>query len=184
MRGPQPQVLVDPAGQVAQTTAEDAELLIGDALQEVPVVADDDQRAGPGVQQVLHGRQHVGVQVVGRLVEDQHVGLFQQDQEQLQPALLPTGQVLHGGGQLGTGEAETFQQLAGAEFLCLGTGSERVGGGEPAEHDPYGLVEMLGELLHTLGERGDLHRLAVLDPAFGRLDRPVDQPQQRRLPDK
>ncbi len=41
----QPQVLVDPAGQVAQVTVEDRVLLVGDALQEVPVVADDEERA-------------------------------------------------------------------------------------------------------------------------------------------
>ena len=56
-------------------------LLIGDALEKIPVVTDDDEGAGPRVEQVFHRGEHVGVEVVGRLVEDQHVGLGEQDQE-------------------------------------------------------------------------------------------------------
>lgn len=96
-----------------QPSAEDPVLLVGDPLQEIPVVAHHDQRAGPRIEQILHGGEHVGVQVVGRLVEDQHVGLCQQDQQQLQATLLSAGEVLDRCRQLGTGEAETFQQLPG-----------------------------------------------------------------------
>ena len=98
--GRQPQVLVDAAGQVPQPAVEDRVLLVGDALEEVPVVRDDDQGARPGVEQVLDGGEHVGVDVVGRLVEQQHVGLGEQDEHQLQPALLPAGEVADRRGEL------------------------------------------------------------------------------------
>ena len=49
--------------------------MLGRAFQEVPVVTDHDQRAGPAVEQVLELGQRLDVQIVGRLVEQQHVGL-------------------------------------------------------------------------------------------------------------
>ncbi len=135
---PQPQVLVDAAGQVPQPAVEDRVLLVGDPLDEVPVVRDDDQGAGPGVEQILERGEHVGVQVVGRLVEDQHVGLVQQDQQQLQPPALAAGEVLDRGGQLTGREAQPLQQLARGEFLGLGTGSDGVVGPQPLDDDPDG----------------------------------------------
>ena len=58
-------------------TADQCELLVGDALQQVPVVADDDQRARPRVEQILHDGEHIGVEVVAGLVHDEHVRLIQ-----------------------------------------------------------------------------------------------------------
>ena len=66
---------------------------VGDgALEEGPVVAHHDQGAGPVVEEVLEGPQRVEVEVVGRLVEQQHVGPLGQDEQQLQPAPLAAGQ--------------------------------------------------------------------------------------------
>ena len=53
--------------------AEKRVLVIGDTLEKVAVVGDDDERAGPRVEQVFHGGEHVGVEIVGRLIQDQHV---------------------------------------------------------------------------------------------------------------
>ena len=111
--GPQPQVLVDAAGQVPQASVEHGELVIGDAFDQVAVVRDDQQRAGPGVEEVLDRREHVGVEVVGGLVEDQHVRLGEQHDQQLQATLLAAGQVAHRSRELTLGEAEPLQQLAG-----------------------------------------------------------------------
>ena len=88
------EVLVDAAGQVHQpAVAEHAVHRVGDPLDQVPVVAGHDHRAGPGVEQVLQRGQGVGVQVVGRLVEQQHVGLAGEQPQHLQPAPLAAGQV-------------------------------------------------------------------------------------------
>ena len=74
---------------------------------------------GQRVEQVLHRGEHVGVEVVRRLVEDQHVRLLEQDQQQLQPALLPAGEVLHRRRELRAREAHALEQLPGRELLRL-----------------------------------------------------------------
>ena len=86
---------------------------------QVAVVRDDEQRARPRVEQVLQRGEHVGVEVVGRLVEDQHVGLVEQDEQQLQPPLLPAGQVLDRCRELRGGEPEPLEQLPRRELLAL-----------------------------------------------------------------
>ena len=92
--GAEAEVLVDAAGQVAQAAvAEQRDLVVGDPLEEVPVVGDDDEGAGPAVEDVLEGGQRVDVEVVGRLVEDEHVRLGHQQAQQLQPPPLPARQV-------------------------------------------------------------------------------------------
>src|ERR1019366_1099793 len=67
--------------------------MVGYAFEEVAVVADHDQRPRPPIEQVFQLGQRVHIQVVGRLVEEQHVRLIHQDRQQLQPAPLPAGQL-------------------------------------------------------------------------------------------
>ena len=55
-------------------------------------MADHDQRAGPVVEEVLERPQRVEVEVVGGLVEQQHVGRLAQHEHQLQPAALAARQ--------------------------------------------------------------------------------------------
>src|SRR5690606_41514107 len=45
----------------------------GDPVEEPAVVADDDRAAGEGGERVLQGPQGIDVEVVGRLVEQEHV---------------------------------------------------------------------------------------------------------------
>ena len=63
-----PQVLVDAPGQVAQVAVEDRILLVGDPFEQIAVVGDHDEGSGPGVEQILGGREHVDVHIVGGLV--------------------------------------------------------------------------------------------------------------------
>ena len=65
-------------------------LVVGHALHEIAVVRDQKQRTGPSVEQVFHLREHVGVQIVTRLVQDEHVRLVKQDEHQRKTTLLPT----------------------------------------------------------------------------------------------
>ena len=107
------EVLVDTAGQhrdlaVAQQRPDG----VGDALEEVAVVGDDDEGAGPAVEEVLEHVEGLDVEVVGGLVEQQHVGLGEQQPQQLEPAPLATGQVAEPGGELVAGEAEPLQQAS------------------------------------------------------------------------
>ena len=116
-RGPVGEILLDAAGQqVAAPAAGERIGDVGDPFEEVPVVGDDDQRARPAVQVVLDHGQRVDVEVVGRLVEQQHVRLVEQQPQELQPAPLAAGQVGHPRGQLVAGEAEVLQQGVGADL--------------------------------------------------------------------
>jgi len=65
---------------MAYLAAEQGKLLIGDALQQVPVVGYDNQRARPSIEQILHDGEHIGVQIVAGLVHDEHVRLVEQDE--------------------------------------------------------------------------------------------------------
>ena len=177
----QTQVLVHAARKVAQASVEDRELLVGDALEEVPVVAHDQQGARPRVEQILDRGEHVGVEIVGRLVEDQHVGLVEEHEQQLQTALLPTGEVLDRRRELRRVEAEPLEQLSGRQFLRLGSSPHRVRGAQPRDHDAHRLAAHVLELVEALGEGLDLHRRAALHAADGRLDGAGDESEQRRL---
>ena len=104
---------------MAQSVVEDRVLLIGDALQEVSVVGDDDESARPGVEEVLHRGEHVRVDVVRRLVEDDDIGFGHEQHQKLEPALLSTGEFLDPGRQMFLCEAEAFEQLSRSEVLAL-----------------------------------------------------------------
>ena len=86
------QVLLDPTGQMAERAVNDGVLLVGDALNQVPIVRHNQQRARPRVEDVLQGGQHIGIDVVGRLVQNHDIGLVKQDEQNLQPAFLPARQ--------------------------------------------------------------------------------------------
>ena len=75
LRGAQLQVLLDAAGQEGELAADQRQHVVSDPLQEVPVMADRHHRARPPVQQVLQLGEGLDVQVVGRLVQQQDVGL-------------------------------------------------------------------------------------------------------------
>jgi hypothetical protein len=110
-RGPALEVLVDPAGQHRDLpVAEERPDGVGHPLEEVAVVRDHDERARPAVEEVLEDVEGLDVEVVGRLVEEQHVGLGQQQPQQLEAAPLATGQVAEPRGQPVAGEAEPLQQ--------------------------------------------------------------------------
>ena len=82
------EILVDASRHMANLAVYERELVVADAVHEVAVVRDEQDRPRPGVEQVLEQHEHVGVEVVARLVEQQHVGLVEQDEHELQPAPL------------------------------------------------------------------------------------------------
>ena len=156
------EVLVHAARQGADlAVAQERHLVVGDALQQVAVVADHHERARPAVQDVFDGGEGVGVEVVGGLVEHQHVRLPHQQAQQLEAAAFATGEVLDRGPLLLVGEAKLLHELAGGEFLAAD-----VEGALFALDDlDHAQVRDVVELLDFLGQhRGD-HRLAALDLA-------------------
>ena len=69
----------------------------------------DYEGPGPRVQQILQCSEHLGVDVVGRLIEDEDVGLTEQDQQQLEPTFLSTRELTDSGLEVSGLEAESFQ---------------------------------------------------------------------------
>ena len=67
---------------------------LGDVVEEVPVVGDGQDGAGVRRQVVLQPLHRLGVEVVGGLVEQQQVGLLEQQLAQRDAAALTTGEVV------------------------------------------------------------------------------------------
>ena len=83
-------------------------------------MGDDDQRARPAVEIVLDHRQRVDVEVVGRLVEQQHVRLVEQQPQELQPTALAAGQIVQRRGELVPGEPEVLEQRRRTDLMAAG----------------------------------------------------------------
>ena len=64
-----------------------------DAVEEVPVVGDDDDDAGEVVEIVLEHLESLDIEIVRRLIEDQDIRGAHQDLEKAEPALLPAGEL-------------------------------------------------------------------------------------------
>ena len=110
--------------------------------------------------------------------QDEHVGLGQQQAQELQPPPLATGQVADAGLLARPGEAEPLGQRAGADLLVAEPGVladvlDRL------DHPPVGHLVQLADLLGQVGHR---HRLAHLAQAAAERDVTVDRPHQGRLP--
>ena len=119
VRGPPAEVLVDAARQHRDlAVAEQRPHRVGDPLEEVAVVGDDDEGAGPAVEEVLEDVEGVDVEVVGGLVEQQHVGLGHQQPQQLEASPLAAGQVADPRGEPVAGEAEPLEQRAGGDLAA------------------------------------------------------------------
>ena len=131
---------------MAQLAVDKGELVVGDALHEVAVVRDQKQRAGPAVQQILHHGQHIGVQIVSRLVEDEHVRLVQQDEHERQPPPLPARQIAHRLVEVGAREAQLFEQLRGRHLLAVEHRTAAVA----SDHLPNAVVARIGQAVKML----------------------------------
>ena len=137
----------------------------------------EQERAGPVVEQVLHHGEHVGVEVVAGLVEDEHVGLVEQHAHEREPPRLAAGEVADGRVELALVEAQALEELLGRVLLAADDVAPLIAAQELA-HAP---VELVGEQVDVLRQDAELDRLADLDvPARGGL-LAVEQAQERRL---
>ena len=89
-------------------------------------MADQDERPRPAIEQVLELVQGVHIEVVGGLVEEQHVRLVHQDAQQHQPPPFAAGQLARGRPLGVPTQPEPVEQLAG--------GRRALGGAERAAH--------------------------------------------------
>ena len=113
-------VVALPGDAVAAVELEDP---LGGVVEEVAVVGHRHHGAGEAGEELLQPVHRLGVEVVGRLVEQQHVGLRQQQAAQRDAALLAAGQV----GDLRLPRRQA-QGVGGDLQLLLG--GVAVGGGE------------------------------------------------------
>ena len=90
------QLLLEPARVVAlerdAAAVVELEDPLGDVVEEVAVVGDRDDGARVLLEEALQPLDRLGVEVVGRLVEQEQVGVAQQEPAERDPALLAAGQ--------------------------------------------------------------------------------------------
>ena len=104
----------------ADAAAVDQPQAVGDQLDQVAVVADDDDRTGELVDRLDQGLAAVDVEMVGGLVEDQELGRVEAHQGQGQPGLLAAGEVAGLGAGLVLAEAEAGEPGAGLLLALAG----------------------------------------------------------------
>ena len=80
-------------------------------------MGNDHQGPRPRVQEGFQLLQSINVQVVGRFVEQQHIGFGHQHAGKLQASALTTGKVTDGRALAFRGKTQSLRQLGGAEFL-------------------------------------------------------------------
>ena len=152
-------------------------LVVSHALHEIAVVRDQKQRAGPSVEQVFHLREHVGVQIVARLVQDEHVRLVKQDEHQRKTTLLPARQVTHRLVKVIASKAEALEQLRRRGLLAVEHHAARIAADDLA----HAVASQFHQVIEVLRQHGELHGLADLHTSRTRSERTLDHPQKRGL---
>ncbi|CAJ7141519.1 Uncharacterised protein [Burkholderia pseudomallei] len=172
-------LLVEPAAVVAfprnAVAAVELENPFGRVVEEVAIVRDRDDGAREAHEELLEPVDRFGVQVVGRFVEQQHVGLFEQQLAERDAALLAARQVLDL--RVPRGQAQRvgghFELLLGAAAVARGEdrlvlrllGRERVEVGirlRVRRVDLFELLVRLEQVAEALLD-GFAHRLARIE---------------------
>ena len=99
-----------------QPTRIKTEQPIHGAIQKPAVVGDDHHATLKILKKVLQHRQGGHIQIVGRFIQQQHIGGADQQPTQMQPAPLPAGEPGHRLVLLGRREQKAFQQLGSTEL--------------------------------------------------------------------
>ncbi len=141
-------------------------------LDQVAVMADEDDGAGKIVERPDQGLAAVDVEMVGRLVEDHQVGAGEGGEAEQQARLLAAGEI----GRLGVhlGAHETERPGAGAH-LGLGSVGHQVADMVVGRPGGLQLVELV------LGEIGDLQPVQAAEAAAHRLEPAGEQLGEGRL---
>ena len=160
-----------------QVAVEQRPLLVGHALHQEAVVRHQDQRAGPTVQQILDNREHVGIQVVTGLVQDKHVGLVQDRQQQRQATALAARKIADAAPELLGRKAQAFAELLGRSLLAVDDVVLLI----VAENLADRVAHVGLELLELLRQHAKAHRLANLHAAARGLNLALNHVEQRRL---
>ncbi|MNC15899.1 hypothetical protein D3C75_637400 [compost metagenome] len=82
-------------------------------VQEIPVMGYSNDCAGEVLQIILQNGQRLDIQIIGRFIQQQHVGLPHQGAEEIQSAFFPSGQPADVGPLLLLGKHKPLQHLGG-----------------------------------------------------------------------
>ncbi len=106
----------------------DVDDAIGDAVEELAIVGDEQQRAGVLAQPRLEPQDGVEVEMVGGLVEQQQVGAAHERARHVEAHAPAAGELGHGARLVGHAEAEAVHQRggAGAGVVAAHAGEMRV----------------------------------------------------------
>ena len=138
-------------------------------------MADEQQRAGPVDQLRLEQLERLEVEIVGRLVEHEHVGRPREQPRQQQPVALAARQRLHRRPRP-LGREQEVAQVAVDVLATAVDGDRVVAVADRVEDGALGI-----ELLALLIVVGDLHVGAAAHLAGVGRELAEQQPQQRRL---
>ncbi len=130
---------------------------VGHVVDEVTIVADEQQRTAPRHEVVLEPRRAVDVEVVGGFVEDQDVGVADEQASQRHAHPPAAGQLGDGTVGIGGGETEAGQDPVGLRFqgvaalllevrLDLAVAVEQLGIGRAGAHPALELVQLVGQV--------------------------------------
>ena len=96
-------------------------------VQELAVVADDQRGVRIFLQPRLEPERALEIEVVGRLVEQQHVGLREQGGRQRHPHAPAAGEFRHRTREIGGGEAEAGEDFGRARGRAIGVDLDQPG---------------------------------------------------------
>ena len=147
----------------------------GDAVEEPAVMADDDGAAGEILQRLFQRAQRIDVEIVGRLVEQQHVGAGLQHLGQMHAVALAARQRADLLLLVGALEVER-RAIAARVHLALAEQDQLVAAGDFLPH-----VLLAVERVARLVDIAEMHALADRDGALVRRLLLGDHPEQRGL---
>ena len=73
-------IFVNTTGNVTNLALHESKLIVGHALHEISIVRNHQKRSRPAVKQIFKNGQHIGVQIIARLIKYQDVWLFEKRQ--------------------------------------------------------------------------------------------------------
>ena len=119
------QVVVETHLPVDDTAGGELDDPVGHGADELMVVGSEQEHLAEGDQTVVEGGDRLQVQVVGRLVQDQHVGAGQHHPGQHAADPLATGENIRRLEHVLTAEQHLAQETAGEVLALLGRGIQR-----------------------------------------------------------
>ena len=133
--------------------------MVGHAFKQVAVVADNNQSAREGIQQVFHCCQSIRIQIVRRLVKKKNIRFSHEQAHELQTSPLATGNLGNPGPCTLSGKAHPLSHLRGRDFLAVNDHAVRnlIDGLDNAH------IRKIIKLVGILRKRGNLNGLSTLD---------------------